>query len=166
MGRHAATGEIAWIGSRPGRDLPMSVVDAAQISATEGIVGDRFKARRNMTRAVTLIQEEHLPVVAALIGARRVEPDQLRRNIVVRGINLLALIDNEFELGPVVLRGTGRCHPCSKMETNLGLGGYNAMRGHGGITASVVVPGVIRVGDPVRLHRAEPALASPSDEVS
>jgi MOSC domain-containing protein YiiM len=75
----------------------------------------------------------------------------LRRNIVVSGINLLALKDKTFSVGEAQLEMTGLCHPCSKMETVLGPGGYNALRGHGGITAKVVQTGLLAIGDKVFL---------------
>lgn len=98
-------------------------------------------------RQVTLLQAEHLPVIAALAGVEAVTPEQMRRNIVVSGMSVLALKDARFQLGEVILEGTGECHPCSRMEETFGPGGYNAVRGHGGITARVVRGGLIRVGD-------------------
>ena len=103
-------------------------------------------------RQVTLIQHEHLPVVAALTGRDAVTPDRLRRNLVVSGINLIALKEKKFRVGEVLLEGTGPCAPCSLMEHNLGPGGYNAMRGHGGITAIVLKGGTIHVGDAVQVE--------------
>ncbi len=113
----------------------------------EGLAGDHYRSRAGRTRQVTLIQAEHLPAIGAYLGREAVAPALLRRNVVVAGINLLALAGARFRLGSAELEATGACHPCSRMEAVLGPGGYNAVRGHGGITARVLVGGVVRLGD-------------------
>jgi MOSC domain-containing protein YiiM len=123
----------------------------AEALAGRGLTGDHRARRPGSTRQVTLIQAEHLEVVGALLGQPPVDPGLTRRNLVVSGINVLALKSHVFAIGDAVLEGTGPCEPCSRMEKNLGSGGYNAMRGHGGITARIVVGGVIRIGDTVRV---------------
>lgn len=144
------TGTVQWIGLRPGRREAMNVVEQA-IAGDQGLVGDRFDGKSDAPRMVTLIQKEHLDVIAGIMHCDEVDPALLRRNIVVSGINLIALKQAEFQIGDAILKGTGSCPPCSRMEENLGAGGYNAMRGHGGITASVVNGGTIRCGDQVSL---------------
>ena len=124
-------------------------LEEVQINLETGLEGDRFKGRTGNPRQVTLIQQEHLAVIAGCLGRDSLEPSLLRRNIVVSGINLLALKDKYFRIGDALLEFTGLCHPCSKMERQLGEGGYNAMRGHGGITARVCEAGPVRRLDPV-----------------
>ena len=114
-----------------------------------GLDGDHYGGSRG-TRGITLIQQEHLAVIGALLGEPPVDPMRLRRNLVVSGINLTALKEQYFMIGDVMLLGTGLCHPCSRMEEVLGRGGFNAMRGHGGLNARVISDGLIRVGDAVR----------------
>ena len=80
-------------------------------------------------------------------------PDSL--HIVIGGINLIALRNRTFRVGTALLRGTGVCAPCSRMEQILGPGGYNAMRGHGGITAEVVDPGTVKLGDALTWDNAD-----------
>jgi MOSC domain-containing protein YiiM len=86
-----------------------------------------------------------------------VHPVDLRRNLVVAGINLVALKNARVQVGAAVLELVGPCHPCSRMEDTIGPGAYAAMRGHGGMTARVVAGGRIRVGDPVRVVEDSPA---------
>jgi len=149
-------GRVEWIGVAAAGRAPMTSVVEVAAGVGTGLAGDHHaKSGKPSARQVTLIQAEHLPVIAALCG-RDAPPELLRRNIVVSGINLLALKKAQFQIGDAVLEGSGPCAPCSRMEENLGPGGYNATRGHGGITARVLNEGVIRVGDQVRLiHEPE-----------
>lgn len=144
-------GKIEWIGLRPKRKAQPEEVNTVEITKSNGLIGDH-NDHEGGKRMVTLIQKEHIEAVGSIIG-KQIKPADLRRNIVVSGINLLALHDQIFQLGEdVVLQGTGYCVPCSRMEENLGPGGYNAMRGHGGITATVISGGEIQIGDHVSLH--------------
>lgn len=145
MARHAQSGRLGWIGLRAARYAPIDEVREAMVDET-GLAGDHGRAGK---RAVTLIQAEHLPVIAALMGQGAITPDVLRRNLVVSGLNLLALRNGRLRVGRAMLNIEGPCPPCSRMEKALGPGGYNAMRGHGGWYASVVAPGPIIVGDAV-----------------
>ncbi len=141
-------GTVTWIGLRPASRQPLMSVDQVSASQKDALEGDRFNGQFSKKRQVTLIQAEHIDAVSSILG-KKVDPGLLRRNIVVSGINLLALKDKTFNIGSAVLKYTGLCHPCSRMEQNLGPGGWNTMRGHGGITAQVVTDGVISVGSDV-----------------
>lgn len=126
-----------------------STVALAGIGLQDDRLGRRGESELS-TRQVTLIQAEHLPAIAALAHVERVDPIGLRRNLVVSGINLLALKNARLQVGDALLELVGPCQPCSRMEETIGPGGYAAMRGHGGMTARVITTGSIRVGDAVR----------------
>ncbi|SDY55890.1 MOSC domain-containing protein [Citreimonas salinaria] len=151
--RFSRPGRIAWIGVRPARKAPMHGVQHAEIEET-GLVGDHGRSEK---RAVTLIQAEHLRVIEALCETQTVVPELLRRNVVVAGINLVALRGRPFWLGTALLEITGPCAPCSRMEAALGMGGYAAMRGHGGWCARVMAPGIAAVDDQLVPAAAERA---------
>ena len=140
-------GTLTYIGLRPKRLAPVESVSEVLAVAGRGLEGDRY-ARKSGKRQVSLIQAEHLPVIASLLG-HEVAPQTLRRNLVIAGIPLRALIRLRFRIGEVVFEGSGSCDPCSRMEEALGEGGYAAMQGMGGILARVIEGGRIAVGDPV-----------------
>ena len=142
-------GKVDWIGISSGPRSEIKTQDSVRI-VTGGVEGDHHcRPTRKSKRQVTLIQAEHIPVVEAILGRGKIDPSLLRRNIVVSGINLAALKYQTFRIGTAVLEGSGNCPPCSRMEENLGPGGYASMLAHGGITAVVVSEGVVSLGDTV-----------------
>ena len=134
----AGGGLLQAIFIRPARGTPAPCLQEALAIEGRGLFGDRTANKASRApgggkRQVTLIQAEHLPLIAVWLGKRSIDPALLR-------------VGEE-----VVLELTGPCDPCSKMEAVLGPGGYNAMRGHGGMTARVLQGGTLRVGDEVRV---------------
>lgn len=145
LSRFPRPGRIEAILLRPARHAEPLEVQAADLGAA-GLVGDHARPGK---RALTLIQAEHLPVISALVGWQATA-ELLRRNLVVSGLNLNALRGAGLRLGPTAeIEVTGPCAPCSRMETALGEGGYNAVRGHGGWCATVLQPGRLSLGDEV-----------------
>ena len=139
-------GKVEWIGLRPAKRAELDIVERVEALENKGLAGDHRSQREGGKRQVTLFQAEHLPILASLTGHEQIPPEWLRRNIVVSGINLFALRNRRFVIGDVILQGDGTCPPCSRMEKTLGAGGYNAMRGHGGINAQVISGGEIGLG--------------------
>jgi MOSC domain-containing protein YiiM len=155
----AQTGKLEAIFLRTARGEPCQRINSVQAIAGKGLLGDRASLKTSSAtisskRQVTLIQAEHIQVLSLLLN-KTIHAEVLRRNLVVSGINLLAtksLFKNQpmqLMIGEVILEVTGPCEPCSKMEVLLGKGGYNAMRGHGGITAKVIKGGNITLNDSV-----------------
>lgn len=161
---HAGSGRLEWIGLSPSRRAALVTPASARVEPGTGLEGDHHATSGRSARQVTLIQFEHLPVVAAILGVPEVDPAAVRRNLAISGINVLTLKDQPFRIGEARFEGTGPCHPCSRMEEALGVGGYNAMRGHGGITARVIQGGVLRVGDVVELEAPSGAKPDPVTE--
>lgn len=144
--QYSQPGKVVWIGIRPDRKVAMRVVLDVDAREGYGLDGDRYQ-KKGGTRQVTLIQKEHLSAIGSFLGNPSINPQLTRRNIVVQGINLLALKGKQFSIDDAVFEYSGDCHPCSRMEENLGPGGYNAMRGLGGITAKVLKSGKISLND-------------------
>jgi len=143
-------GRLDWIGIREVKRKPLTILEHVDVIEDRGLAGDHRSQREGGRRQVTLIQAEHFPVLAAITGHDVIPPEWLRRNLVISGINVFALRKSRFMIGDVVLQGSGICPPCSRMEKILGPGGYNAMRGHGGINAQVIKGGEIKIGDTVK----------------
>lgn len=148
-------GRVRWIGVRPAAHTPMLVLDAVEARRETGLTGDHARPGAGNARQVTLLQWEHLAVISALLDRPDHQPitaDDLRRNLVISGINLFSLKGRRFRIGRALLETTGWCQPCARLEERLGHGSFQAVRGHGGITARVIESGIIRLDDSVQIE--------------
>ena len=148
-------GRVDWLGVRPARNEKVQSQTRVLAIKDHGLKDDRSSASSGGKRQVTLFQAEYLRVLHSLHPLSKVSYEKLRRNIAVSGINLNSLIDQQISVGQAVLEITGFCHPCSKMEKEFGVGAYNALRGHGGLTATVIQGGEIKIDDTVEVLIAD-----------
>jgi MOSC domain-containing protein YiiM len=135
---------------------PPEPVPEARAVPGRGIEGDRYfertgkySAKNGPEREVTLIEEEAIEAVRRDYGID-LGPGQSRRNLLTRGVALNHLVNREFEIGEVRLRGLELCEPCSHLESLTAQGVRRALMHRGGLRAQVLRGGTFRVGDPVR----------------
>jgi MOSC domain-containing protein YiiM len=132
--------------------------DEVEAVAGRGLRGDRYFDRTGTYsqtpgngREVTLVESEAIAAVAREAGIA-LEPGATRRNIVTNGVPLGHLIDREFLVGDVLLRGRRLCEPCAHMSRLAGnhRGTVKAFSHRAGLRADIVSGGSIRLGDPIR----------------
>lgn len=136
---------------------PMVPVDSARAVLAAGLEGDRFwqgpgssAKKKGSDREVTLIEAETIEAVNRE-GKVSIRPDTSRRNIVTRGVALNHLVDREFRVGSVLLRGIRLCEPCKHLEQLTEPGMLMALLHRGGLRAQVVEAGEFRIGDPIEI---------------
>ncbi|HEY3556390.1 MAG TPA: MOSC domain-containing protein [Kribbella sp.] len=134
-----------------------------EVRANLGIVGDRYYAQTvHRNAAVTFIDAASLDTVAEVLNLPApLDPHLTRRNITLRGfpIDDLAVrraadgtrIDGRrFAVdsgdGPITFQANRPASPCAWMDTVLAPGAMKALRGHGGIRATPLTSGTLRLG--------------------
>lgn len=152
------TGQVEWIGVRPARQQPLVEVKSVDAEAGRGLHGDhRMDKTPGSGRQVTLISREFIQQIEASVG-RSIDPGELRRNIVVSGLNLNALRYQRVQMGEAIVEVGALCDPCERMEKALGSGGFVSMMGYGGYCCKIVQTGRISVGSAVQLLARQPKL--------
>jgi MOSC domain-containing protein YiiM len=141
----------------PGSQQPLVRHEAIEAIANVGLADDRYAKGNGFYSGdddwdahVTLIESEPFHRLAAAQGIR-LDPEELRRNLVTQGVDLSALIGREFRVGKqVILRGRKAWPPCSHIVKVSGRAEiFQYLAKHCGIGAEVVVGGTIRVGDAI-----------------
>ena len=160
-------GNVVSIHVAPEASAPMKAVTEARAVPGRGLEGDRYfagtgfysKTTSHGGREVTLVEIE---AVDALFGGVlnaegerlgiKLAPADTRRNIATSGVPLNHLVDREFWVGAVLMRGTRLCEPCKHLDELTQRGVMSGLIHRGGLRATMLNEGIIRVGDVVRPH--------------
>ena len=131
--------------------------DQVKAIAGRGLEGDRYFAGigtyshdPGSGRHVTLIEIEALEGLTRDYGIA-IAPGNLRRNIVTRDVALNHLVEREFLVGRVRLRGTRLCEPCAHLERLTERGALRGLIHRGGLRAEIVSGGTIDIRDSMTL---------------
>jgi len=136
----------------------MVSVPEARACADRGLEGDRFfreswSAANRPDKAVSLIEEEVLELAAKELGVASIA-DKTRRNIVTGGVPLVELLQREFVIGGVVMRGIRLFEPCGHLEKVSEIPGiFKTLERRSGLKAAILSDGVIRIGDKIALQQ-------------
>lgn len=140
----AGVGRVEALALAPSAEAPVTLVDEAVVIPGQGLRGDRYAdgagtfASGRPGSALTLIDAAVLDALGDL---------DHRRNVVVRGTDLNALVGREFTLGEARCRGRRLCEPCAHLDRLNGGGVLRPLVHRGGLRADVLEGGTVRVGD-------------------
>lgn len=168
-----SVGQVVSIYIAPHAAAPMVSLGSVSAMPGRGLEGDRyfhragtFSERLGPDAEITLIETEALTALAREHDIV-VAPSDCRRNVLTRGISLNDLVDCEFTVGAVTLRGLRLCEPCAHLEKLTQPGILAGLTHRGGLRAQILTIGKIKVGDAIevlrgsRKKRLDSALFSP-----
>jgi hypothetical protein len=131
----------------PPGEAPMVEVDRVECVTGMGLRGDRyFGFKNNYKGQATFFALEIYERLCERMQVAHRDPSVFRRNIIVSGVDLNALIGEEFELQGVRFVGTQECSPCHWMNHAFAEGAEAALKGHGGLRVRILSDGVLRRG--------------------
>lgn len=145
-----ANGTVLAICIGPTAKEPMQAVEVVEAIAGRGLRGDRyctgegsFNKGDSGKRQVTLIN-------GIFFRGSGFEYADVRRNIVTLGVELMWLIDREFQVGGATFKGLKYCDPCDRPSKLTGHGNFREeFHDRGGLVAEILVGGFIKVGDQI-----------------
>jgi MOSC domain-containing protein YiiM len=150
-------GSVVTIGITPEPEGTIQEVESARAVPGRGLEGDRyFEGRGSFSRTPGTGRDLTMIEAEAIDALRRdykldLPYKDARRNVVTRGVPLNHLVDKEFYVGEVRVRGVRLNEPCNHLA---GLTDKMAKEGlihRGGLRCDILSEGTIRVGDPVRV---------------
>ena len=125
-------------------------VPSIECVAGHGIRGDRFFDYKDDYKGqITFFSLDVFDELRRTLGLEQCSPDLVRRNVIVRGMDLNRLIGQDFDLQGVRFRGTAECKPCYWMNRAIAPGAEKFLKGRGGLRARILTDGVLKSAAPV-----------------
>ena len=134
-------------------EAPLTRVATAEAVAGRGLTGDRYAdgagtfSGRGRGYELTLIEAEALDALAA--AGIEITPEDARRNVVTKGIDLNALVGHRFRVGEVECAGRRLAEPCAHLQRLAPSGVLRGLVHRGGLRADILRGGTMRVDDPI-----------------
>ncbi len=126
-------------------DYPIHEATEAQCVAGKGIVGDRFyDYKPDYKGQITFFSWEVYRDLCETFELDDPPPSIFRRNIIVEGADLNALIGEHFKIQGIEFLGTEEAKPCYWMNGAVAEGAEEAMKGRGGLRAKILSNGTLR----------------------
>lgn len=124
----------------------MVEVERFSCVAGRGVEGDRFfDYKKDYKGQITFFADEVYQLLCRDLGVNGRTPDVLRRNVISEGVDLNALIGEEFEIQGIRFLGTGECSPCYWMNQAFAPGAEAFLKGRGGLRAKILSSGTLSV---------------------
>jgi MOSC domain-containing protein YiiM len=140
-----------------GSNFGEKMVEKSVVKAVpgKGLEGDRYFQRAELdpqqhdpSREVTLIEIEAINAIKREHNIDFGLGDS-RRNLVTRRVPLNHLVDQEFKIGEVLLRGVRLCEPCSHLADLTHKEILPALVHRGGLRAQIIAGGILKIGDTI-----------------
>lgn len=125
---------------------PTISVSEIECVAGKGLFGDRFFGfKENYKGQVTFFSSEVFEEICQTLNVVGKSPGIARRNIITRGMDLNSLVGKRFVIQGIEFEGVCECSPCHWMNDVIAPGAEAVLHGRGGLRATVLGDGVLRV---------------------
>lgn len=126
---------------------PVESLEEVEAVAGKGLMGDRNFDKYSKGQ-ITVVSTEELDEAAQAWGSN-IERGSTRRNVTVSGFELPREPGSQFRMGDVVVEVYRDASPCELMNSSVGPGAREHLRGLSGIRGLVIEGGTLHVGDGV-----------------
>ncbi len=130
-------------------EYPIEESESLKLVAGKGIHGDRFfDWKEDYKGQITFFDQAVVQAVRDKISQPELPATTFRRNVIIAGVDLNALIGKTFRIGDAEFEGVEECRPCYWMDYATGEESVEEfLKGRGGLRCRILKDAVLEVGE-------------------